>query len=62
MTTNYCNENQQISKSIWKLIEFGLQTLAIGLFQMEKRYFFLPISIARIQINSFIDFNVNLKI
>lgn len=41
------DKNQQI----WKLIEFGLQSLAIGLFQMEKRFFFLPISIARIKIN-----------
>ncbi|KAL7069788.1 hypothetical protein ACQ4LE_011048, partial [Meloidogyne hapla] len=44
------NEDLIIEKhQNWKLIEFGLQTLAVGLFQMEKRFFFLPLSIARIK-------------
>ena len=29
----------------WALVEFGLQTLAIGLFQLDGGHFFLPVSV-----------------
>jgi hypothetical protein len=42
-------EEEEEMPSIWELVEFALQTLAIGLFQMEATTFFLPISIDNVR-------------
>jgi hypothetical protein len=43
-------EEEEEMPSIWELVEFALQTLAIGLFQMEASAFFLPISIGNVRL------------
>lgn len=41
--------NKYLLPPIWALIEFGLQTLAIGLFHADNRAFYMPISIQNVR-------------